>query len=971
MRTHSPSNLPVESPLNPSTSNPKRRNRRRSKPPIILDESPVDTMAGQRTMAKLLHAPTESYAEAIVVPSILAEQFVLKHRAARRWTKKEPSGSILTWEELVSKFINEFFPLSRTTNLRNEISNFQQRFDESFHEAWDRYKDLLCACPHHGFTELHKLDTFYNALNPADQDSLNFAAGGNLLERRTQDVLMIIKNKSKVHNSRNKSVVSQVKSSDANSNSSSEIAKLTHVVNQQTSVVTTAMTAILKQFQATPPLASVKVVEEVCVTCCGDHPYYQCLAADGNTFSELKDNIQGYVAAAAVNYNQAITTRSGIVLDGPSVPIPPPFINTEEDERVEETLTDQDLAEYTIKRFNYGESKVHIEVLSVLWGNRVPIQTVHGRCLDEGTITLWNELREAFIIRYFSPTKFRRLLNEIHCFHQLDDKDNPTQGILDARGIFLYNTPNEAFKILEDKVLLKLNFSKGSHVKPQPKIVVFVGGCNINSDHAIFIEKLEALATKINSEFLTIRNDLKEMREGHGDNNALQIYMKDDTPVFNPMEANYGDVKLIEEDKIKSIPTIPNPNPIMSNSPTISPYLKDCIVHISYTTTKTFADNVLPDHVGDEELNSTDGVGTGSLKKETRRMTMAPEPTPPSPNYIPGPEHTPSPNYVPGPEEPEQALLSLSYVPKPEYPEYLVPSDAEESIEDKPLPDDASPIDLSPGYIAESDPEEDRSDYPANGGDDAYDEPADDDDEEVEEQEASGDAEEEEDEYSALANSSVVLVDDPVPLANDTKPFKTDESAPTPIPSRRRRMARMSVRPYIPFSDTKALIAEYASTRTSPSLPPSPLSPLSSLLPQIPSPPLPLPSPPTTSPTYVEEQLGYRAVGIRLRATSPSTNHPSEMPSSTLLLPSTTHRDDFPEVDMSLQKRACFTAPTSRFEDGESSLVGASKQDRQTLAHTVHYGFIDTMGASIRVAESRAPTAVGVVNDRVTNLATT
>nr|GEY20792.1 hypothetical protein [Tanacetum cinerariifolium] len=42
---------------------------------------------------------------------------------------------------------------------------------------------------------------------------------------------------------------------------------------------------------------------------------------------------------------KSITTRSGIVLDGPSVPIPPIFINPEEDEPVEETLTDQDLAE--------------------------------------------------------------------------------------------------------------------------------------------------------------------------------------------------------------------------------------------------------------------------------------------------------------------------------------------------------------------------------------------------------------------------------------------------------------------------------------------------------------------------------------------------------------------------------------------------------------------------------------------------
>nr|GEZ85870.1 hypothetical protein [Tanacetum cinerariifolium] len=189
--------------------------------------------------------------------------------AACWWLEKEPPHSILTWEDLVSKFINELFPPSRITNIRNEISNFQQRFDESFHEAWGRYKDLLRACPHHGFTELHQLDTFYNALNPVDQDSLNATAGGNQLERRTQD-----------------------------------IAKLTHAVNQQTSDVTTAMTVILKQFQATPPSASVKAVEEICVTCGGAHLYYQCLAAGGNTFLELRDNIQGYVAAAAVNYNQ-------------------------------------------------------------------------------------------------------------------------------------------------------------------------------------------------------------------------------------------------------------------------------------------------------------------------------------------------------------------------------------------------------------------------------------------------------------------------------------------------------------------------------------------------------------------------------------------------------------------------------------------------------------------------------------------
>ncbi|GJR75658.1 reverse transcriptase domain-containing protein [Tanacetum coccineum] len=87
---------------------------------------------------------------------------------------------------------------------------FQQRFDETFYEAWDRFNDLLRACPHHGFSELHQLDTFYNALNSNDQDSLNSAAGGNFLDKMPRDCLRIIESKSKVRNSRNKPVVAKV-----------------------------------------------------------------------------------------------------------------------------------------------------------------------------------------------------------------------------------------------------------------------------------------------------------------------------------------------------------------------------------------------------------------------------------------------------------------------------------------------------------------------------------------------------------------------------------------------------------------------------------------------------------------------------------------------------------------------------------------------------------------------------------------
>nr|GFA92610.1 reverse transcriptase domain-containing protein [Tanacetum cinerariifolium] len=195
--------------------------------PFLEDQSQEDPppevpMADNRTMAKLLQAPIEGYEDAIFIPKITVNNFELKHGlinlvqnkqffehdkedphahiryfnkitstmrvpnvpsssiklilfpfslegAARIWLEKETPRSIQTWDDLVSKFINQFFHPSKTKNLRNKISRFQQRFDESFYEAWERFKDLLRACPHHGFFELHQLDTFYNALNINDR----------------------------------------------------------------------------------------------------------------------------------------------------------------------------------------------------------------------------------------------------------------------------------------------------------------------------------------------------------------------------------------------------------------------------------------------------------------------------------------------------------------------------------------------------------------------------------------------------------------------------------------------------------------------------------------------------------------------------------------------------------------------------------------------------------------------------------
>ncbi|GJV87089.1 reverse transcriptase domain-containing protein [Tanacetum coccineum] len=168
---------------------PRGRNRRRSRQQKeaipIVDKFPIQ-MA--RTPMADTSALTGGFESAIFVPLINAQNFELKSSLINLVQNRIFRG--------VSKFINFFFPPSKTTNLRNEITNFRQIAQESFSEAWERFKELLRKCPHHGFSLMHQLDTFYNSLSYNDQDSLNSAAGGNFLYKSPTEGLQIIENKS-------------------------------------------------------------------------------------------------------------------------------------------------------------------------------------------------------------------------------------------------------------------------------------------------------------------------------------------------------------------------------------------------------------------------------------------------------------------------------------------------------------------------------------------------------------------------------------------------------------------------------------------------------------------------------------------------------------------------------------------------------------------------------------------------------
>ncbi|GJU76841.1 reverse transcriptase domain-containing protein [Tanacetum coccineum] len=370
------------------------------------------------------------------------------------------------------------------TKLRNDITNFRQRPDESLFEAWERYKLSTDRCHNHNMLPVTQIDTFYNGLTLRHRDTINAAAGGTFMKRRPEECYDLIENMTTHHNDWDTSAQRNESSSSITS-SNPEIASL----KLQMEEMNRNLTRMLQTNQ------QVNVVTPSCETCGGPHSYNDCPATVGqnqnvyavgaynqggnsyqpqgnrNLLSYRSDNYLGppgfnvnqnqnrssqnqnnqvqpyqnrnhgnnqsnnqgrnqFFQGANHNQNQvqnyqapntqppvalpqeltnyirinenkinsmqtqmnnlatsnqrlksmlgnfikmntasssgtgslpsntvanpkgelkAITTRSGLVLDEPSVPIPPPFINPEEDERVEETFTDSEHGEFTIK----------------------------------------------------------------------------------------------------------------------------------------------------------------------------------------------------------------------------------------------------------------------------------------------------------------------------------------------------------------------------------------------------------------------------------------------------------------------------------------------------------------------------------------------------------------------------------------------------------------------------------------------
>nr|GEX62397.1 reverse transcriptase domain-containing protein [Tanacetum cinerariifolium] len=251
-----------------------------------------------RTMEELLQAPTEGYGEAIVIPEILTKNFEIKTNLlqlvqANKFYGREnynPHTHISNFKRMTATLKYRDVPNDAIKlmlflySLEDRARIWYEKEPPNSILTWDDL-EFLRACPDHGFSKLTQIDTFYNGLTEQDQDSLNAASGGNLLNKTTREALKIIENKSKVHYLRSKSNVFRV-----NTNSRDVVSKTDDRIDKLVDQISNLVEIVNKQV-----IAPAKAVEKTCVTCGGAHAYYECIATDSNPSS---------ICAATGSYNQ-------------------------------------------------------------------------------------------------------------------------------------------------------------------------------------------------------------------------------------------------------------------------------------------------------------------------------------------------------------------------------------------------------------------------------------------------------------------------------------------------------------------------------------------------------------------------------------------------------------------------------------------------------------------------------------------
>nr|GEY02990.1 reverse transcriptase domain-containing protein [Tanacetum cinerariifolium] len=204
-----------------------------------------------------------------------------------------------TFEQMAKMFLGKYFPPSMVTKLRNEITNFRQRLDESLFEARERYKLSIDRCPNHNMLPATQIDTFYNSLTLRHRDTIIGAAGGTFMKRRLEECYDLIENITAHHNDWDTLAQQSESSSSITSFSDTKIAALKAEIVEINKNLMRPPLAKLRTYIPREPTKFMKM-NTASSSGSGTLP--------GNTITNPKEELKG------------ITTRSEIAYQGPTIP---------------------------------------------------------------------------------------------------------------------------------------------------------------------------------------------------------------------------------------------------------------------------------------------------------------------------------------------------------------------------------------------------------------------------------------------------------------------------------------------------------------------------------------------------------------------------------------------------------------------------------------------------------------------------
>ena len=196
--------------------------------------------------------------------------FALKD-AAKDWLYYLPPGCVTTWAEMKKRFLEKYFPASKSSTLKKEISNIEQNSDESFYEYWERFKRLCASCPYHGYHDEDLIMYFYNGLVNDDVRMINVASGGSILNNTSEAARALIEELAEGSRQFNKRSHDK-RAIRENVSTESKVGKLEDQMQ--------ALTSMMRDFMVKGKAQQVKS----CGICSFNHPTNSCpqLQEEGN-----------------------------------------------------------------------------------------------------------------------------------------------------------------------------------------------------------------------------------------------------------------------------------------------------------------------------------------------------------------------------------------------------------------------------------------------------------------------------------------------------------------------------------------------------------------------------------------------------------------------------------------------------------------------------------------------------------------